>query len=166
MMRRLYLSRSQFTLILALTILLASFTGPVLAQEPTLDDVNSVAEKLNCPTCQSINLADCRTQTCVQWRGQIKDMLAEGHSEQQILDWYAIRYGDEVLQEPPRRGVGLYVWVLPIVGFLAGALWLAFILKKWSAAQPAAAPLEASSPGQANETDDYLQRVEQDLKNL
>ncbi len=147
---------------------LFAFAGAVaLAQEPTLDEVNDVAKELNCPTCQSLNLADCRTQTCDQWRTQIKDLLAGGMSKQEVLDWYISRYGEEVLQEPPTHGVGLYVWMLPVIGLVAGAGWLTFILKKWSAGRQAeaAAPVAVESPD-ADAEDDYLKQVEQDLKEL
>lgn len=166
------MKKQSIWLILSLMALFVLLAIPVLAQEPSFDEVNDVAGKMNCPTCQSLNLADCRTQTCQQWRDQIKDMLAEGMEQQEILDWYAERYGDEVLQEPPRRGVGLYVWVLPVIGFLLGAIWLIVILKKWSSANPVAVPAaNAPSPADGESTnaepdDDYLKKVEQDLKNL
>lgn len=138
--------------------------APAPAQSPTDDQVNSVAEQMNCPTCQSLNLADCRTQTCEQWRAQISDLLAEGYTEQEVLEMYALRYGDEVLQEPPRRGGGLLVWLLPALGVLGGSMWLGFVLKKWSAVKtPVAA--ETSAPAGV-ETDAYLKQVEQDLRNL
>jgi len=117
-------------LLVALATMLLAATSVALAQEPTLDDVNEVAKQMNCPTCQSLNLEDCRTQTCDQWRGQIRDLLASGMTKQEVLDWYISRYGEEVLQEPPTHGVGLYVWILPVIGLVAGAGWLAVILKK------------------------------------
>lgn len=156
-----------FTIFLAFTL----FAVPALAQDPQpdvdLDAVNVVARQMNCPTCQSLNLADCRTQTCNQWKEQIGDLLASGMSEEDVLDWYVTRYGTEVLQEPPKRGVGLYVWILPIIGFLVGAGWLAYILKKWSGNQPEAAVVEIdASTGAIDESDDYLRQVEQDLQDL
>ena len=128
----------------AIMVMLAAL--PVLAQDPSMDEVNHVARKLNCPTCQSLNLEDCRTQTCDQWRDQIKDLLAEGYTEQEVLDWFIARFGVEVLQEPPRQGHGLFAWLLPIVGLLAGVSWLAFVLRRWSAAKPAEAAAVTALP--------------------
>lgn len=165
-MKRTKLAATIFFVILIAALF--AWAGTVaLAQEPTLDEVNDVAKEMNCPTCQSLNLADCRTQTCDQWRTQIKDLLASGMSKQEVLDWYISRYGEEVLQEPPTHGVGLYVWILPVIGLVAGAGWLTFILKKWSAGRQAepAASAEIESPD-TDLADDYLQQVEQDLKEL
>jgi cytochrome c-type biogenesis protein CcmH len=91
---------------LALLALLAAL--PVLAQTPpSVDQVNAVAKKLSCPTCTGINVADCPTETCAQWRSQIGQMLAEGKSEPEILDYFSSRYGDQVLQAAgPGRGRG------------------------------------------------------------
>ena len=140
--------------------------GSVLAQSPTDDEVNAVAENLNCPTCQSLNLSDCSTQTCAQWKEQIRDLLAEGYSKEEVLDWYVVRYGEQVLQEPRRSGIGLYAWLLPILGFLVGIVWLAIILKKWSAKKQVSTAAPAVPELDGDSADDYLRRVEQDLKEL
>lgn len=166
--------------LLVIGLILVLLPGSVLAQEPSDDEVNAVAENLNCPTCQSLNLSDCNTQTCIQWKDQIRDLLADGYTQEEVLDWYVVRYGEQVLQEPPRRGIGLYVWLLPILGLLAGAIWLGVILKRWSTKKEAPAPrtlegiserassttVTTSPEVSENEADDYLRQVEQDLKNL
>ena len=155
--------------LLAIGLIFILLTGSVLAQEPTDDEVNAVAEHLNCPTCQSLNLSDCNTQTCVQWKEQIRDLLAEGYTQEEILDWYVVRYGAQVLQEPRRQGIGLYAWLLPVLGLLAGGVWLGVILRKWSAKKTM--PATGVAPSQApevekGETEDYLRRVEKELKDL
>jgi cytochrome c-type biogenesis protein CcmH len=143
---------------------------PVLAQEDTdFDRINNIAKDLNCPTCTGINLSDCRTLTCEQWREQIGELVDEGYSEQQVLDYFSTRYGDQVLLEPPRRGFSLLIWILPVVALLSGGIWLALLLRKWRQ-EPEGAPGEsgAASGGSKASTaapinDDYLSQVEQDL---
>lgn len=157
----------KFTLLL-MTLFLTLFVVPILAQEPSMDEVNRVARQLNCPTCQSLNLEDCRTQTCTQWRDNIKDLLAQGYTEQEVLDWHIARFGVEVLQEPPRAGAGLFAWLLPALGLLAGSAWLFFIVKRWSK-NTDPIPTEAGNSNvsdNADFDDEYLQRIEQDLKDL
>ena len=61
-------------LAVAYSLLPASYFQPTaFAQELDYDRINEIAEKMNCPTCTGINLADCRTQTCAQWKEQIQD---------------------------------------------------------------------------------------------
>jgi cytochrome c-type biogenesis protein CcmH len=162
---------SKFTAIIHLTckkqlascfLLLATcyllLTTPAYAQTPDSDRVNEIAKKLNCPTCSGLNLADCRTQTCAQWRDQIGELVTQGYTDQEIIDYFSTRYGDQVLQEPPRRGFSLALWVLPVLALLGGVIWVGFMLRRWSKPQPV-------SPAQpAPDTDDeYLRQVEQDL---
>jgi cytochrome c-type biogenesis protein CcmH len=163
---------------LAPLALLAAF--PALAQTPTVDEVNSVAKKLSCPTCTGINVADCPTETCAQWRSQIGQMLAEGKSEPEILDYFSSRYGDQVLQVPPTRGFFVWVWVLPVAVIVVGLAWLAYRMRGWAPAAAAPAPSEADEAapagvvgaasagavGAASADDKYLRRVQEDLEKL
>lgn len=131
-----------------------------LAQEPDYDRVNQIAKNMNCPTCVGVNLADCRTQTCEQWRGQIQDLLAQGYSDQEVLDYFANQYGTQVLLEPPKEGPTLLLWVLPVAALLIGGGWVIYILRRWKKPVPAAAAGPAAAPA----ADDYLKQVEKDLE--
>jgi cytochrome c-type biogenesis protein CcmH len=142
-----------------ITILFAS-AQVSLAQEPDYDRVNQIAKNMNCPTCVGVNLADCRTQTCEQWRGQIQDLIAQGYSDQEVLDYFANQYGVQVLLEPPKEGSTLILWVLPVAALLIGGGWLFYILRRWK--KPVqAAPVGAAA---ALPSDDYLKQVEKDLE--
>ena len=148
---------------LVISVLLA--VAPALAQQPTADEVNAVARKLSCPTCTGINVADCPTETCAQWRAKIGEMLAEGKSEQEILDYFAARYGDHVLQVPPTRGFFVWVWALPVVAIILGLAWLAYRMRGWSR-QQAPVPVASNGADEAAPDDEYLRRVQQDLEKL
>ena len=71
---------------------------------PTDDEVNQVAKKLYCPVCPNTPLDVCETKACQDWRAQIRDQLAAGWSEQDIIDYFVAQYGERVLAEPQRRG--------------------------------------------------------------
>jgi cytochrome c-type biogenesis protein CcmH len=147
-------------------ILLASYSLlPALAQEESdFDRINDIAKELNCPTCTGINLSDCRTLTCEQWREQIDELVDEGYSDQEVLDYFSTRYGDQVLQEPPQRGFTLLVWILPVVALIGGGTWLVITLRKWRRdPEPVAVSATPDAPTTPKTDDDYLSQVEQDL---
>jgi cytochrome c-type biogenesis protein CcmH/NrfF len=161
--------------------LLAAFMAlPVLAQGPSADEINQVAKKLSCPTCTGINVADCPTETCAQWRTKIGEMLAECKGEQEILDYFAARYGDHVLQVPPKRGFLVLVWLLPVIAILAGLAWLAYLMRGWARRSALVTPgypqdaetvKTSGSAADVGDTDllgedEYLRRVQQDLEKL
>jgi cytochrome c-type biogenesis protein CcmH len=148
--------------VVALCLLVAVFCLVPAARaqqgEPTDDEVNAVAKKLFCPVCENVPLDVCPTAACAQWRATIRQQLAEGWSEQQILDYFVQRYGERVLAEPSTRGLNVLVWVLPPLAVLAGAAFYVFYLRRMvapQAARPAAPPPAA---------DDYVARLERELE--
>lgn len=145
-------------IVLALGIL--ATVSLALAQEPSADDVNRVGKQLSCPTCTGINVADCPTETCAQWRAKIGDLLAEGKTDQEILDYFAARYGDHVLQVPPVRGFFVSVWVVPILALVVGLAVLAYLARGWSRHAALSQPATVADEPIA---DEYLRRVERDL---
>lgn len=93
----------------------------LFAQEPVTDDeVNEIAGKLFCPTCEAIPVDVCPTQVCADWRAEIRNQLSEGKSEAEILADFERRFGSGVLSTPPARGFGLFVYVVPILVAIGG----------------------------------------------
>jgi len=157
-------------IVILIAIGLVVFAGQALAQEPDYNRINDIAKDLNCPTCAGLNLADCRTQTCAQWRGQIGDLVQEGYSDQEVLDFFVARYGEQVLQAPPKHGLTLVLWVLPFIAILAAAGWLALAMRNWANSNKtlAAVSVTPASPSQpalesSDPADDYIRQVDRDL---
>jgi cytochrome c-type biogenesis protein CcmH len=144
-------------------VLAALFNQPALAQDPTPrdDEVNAIARQLYCPVCENTPLDVWPTEACRQWRALIRQMLAEGKSEQEIKQYFVDNYGARVLSEPPRTGLNWLVYILPPAIILAGAFMLFRALRAWT--RPGAASAEA---GSVNETppDEYMARLEEELK--
>lgn len=159
--------RGLFLLIIGLGFLFI-LAVPALAQEPDFDRINEISKKMNCPTCTGINLADCRTLTCEQWREQIGDLVAEGYTDQEVLDYFSTRFGTQVLQEPPRSGSTLILWVLPVLAIVLGVGLLGYTIRNWSRREAVAEKqpqIEVpGTPAAGHVPDAYLEQVEQDLE--
>ncbi len=156
-------------LILVLLMLLLSLFvfSTVAAQDgqpgsPTDNDVNRVAKQLYCPVCPNTPLDVCETKACEDWRAQIRDQLAEGWTDQQIIDYFVAQYGERVLAEPQRKGFTSLVWFLPLLVVLIG-LWIVYeVLKNWRKQKPvvaASAPLPQIS-------DEVLKRIEREIQEM
>jgi len=145
----------RFFLCLIACLLIVS---PAFAQTSPEDQMYNIAKKLNCPTCAGRNLADCPTDTCTQWKNEIIDQLKQGKSSEEIVDYFQARFGSTVLQEPPKEGFTLLMWLIPVVAFAAlGAV--AIIVVQRSSRRTAAAP----SPTPAN-NDPYTDELERQIK--
>src|SRR5512147_1336687 len=135
-------------LILFLLTLLASFfvVSVVYAQEggpgtPSDNDVNRVAKQLYCPVCPNNPLDVCETKACEDWRAQIRDQLAAGWTDQQIIDYFVAQHGERVLAEPQRKGFTSLVWFLPLIVMLVGVGIVYEILRNWRNQKPTSAPV-------------------------
>jgi cytochrome c-type biogenesis protein CcmH len=156
-------------LLIALTSVALAQSGtppaptPAAARQVTADDVNRIARQMYCPVCENEPLDACRTAACQQWRAQIGQMLSEGQTEQQIKDYFVARYGARVLAQPPAQGASLWLYVLPIAGLLVGVVIIVWVLRRLRA-RGAEAPAASASPESSG--DEYVDRVERDLKNF
>ncbi len=143
-------------LVTAASLLIAS---PVRAQspDPNSDDATyHLAKQLNCPTCSGRNLADCPTDTCTQWKNEIRAQLQSGKNSQEVLAYFQERFGPTVMQEPPKQGQLLIIWILPLVGFVAligGGVLLARRATQTKVATAKATALD----------DEYVARIEQEV---
>lgn len=96
-----------------------------LAEDPALEArVYAVAEELRCLVCQNETIAASQADLAVDLRKQIRQKLAAGQSERQILDFMTERYGDFVLYRPPLKATTVALWVGPfaLLGIAAAVL--------------------------------------------
>lgn len=154
-------------IILSMILLICLIPVSVSAQGsgPTDDDVNAVAKQLYCPVCENIPLDACGTQACEQWRGIIRDRLAEGWTEDQIKDYFVTQYGDRVLAEPPRRGFNWAVYLVPILLFVVGGYLFYRGFKQWRAPDQDRDRYrdERMPPLPDKPSDEDIRRVEEEL---
>jgi cytochrome c-type biogenesis protein CcmH len=154
--------------ILAITLILANlFYQTAVAQDgtPTDDEVNAIAHKLYCPVCESTPLDVCPTDACKDWRELIRTMLADGKTEDEILQHFVDQYGDKVLAQPPLTGLNWLIYLLPPAIILAGAVILFRALKQWTKPKTIP-PYGGDSGAEPSEvsSDEYVARLEEELK--
>jgi cytochrome c-type biogenesis protein CcmH len=125
------------------------------ANPSTLDPkVFEIARELRCPVCTAESVGDSSSSIAVEMRDIIQDQLNEGKSEKEILAFFQERYGDWILLNPPKRGVHLLVWLLPLIVVIVAVALLAMYLKRWT--KQAQAPVEASK--------EDLERVREEMQ--
>jgi len=147
-------------LVIVLITLVTLTTSPVHAQTPTLDDqVNRIAKTLYCPVCPNTPLDVCNTQACADWRNDIKRMLLEGKSEQEIRDYFVARYGFQVLGAPPAEGFNWLAYLLPVLGLILGVVVAWFSVRAWLTHRASPTPVDA-----ATLPPEYVERLEKELK--
>ena len=101
-------------------ILLALFVAaPVLATSVTEDPLErqmlDIAKDLRCAVCQNQPISESNADLARDMRQIVREQIQAGKSREEILNYFVERYGDYVLLNPPKRGPGVVVWLVPIV---------------------------------------------------
>jgi cytochrome c-type biogenesis protein CcmH/NrfF len=78
---------------------------------------------------------------------EIDGLLAQGKTDQQIIDSFVAQYGPVIYAEPPKSGFSLVAWVMPTVYLVLGALVVIFVISRWLQ-RPSTEPTSGSSPRQ------------------
>jgi cytochrome c-type biogenesis protein CcmH len=110
---------------------------------PELDArTGQVAALLRCPVCQGLSVADSPSTAAQNMRHQIRDLLAAGYDDQQVMAYFESSYGEFVRLQPPLRGINWLLWIAPALALLGGGFVLARVTRRRAAAgaAPAAAP--------------------------
>lgn len=140
---------------LFLVLLMAGAATPVPLEEQARD----LERLLIAPCCWRQPVADHFSAEADQMRGEIRALLGEGKTQEEILDFYVAQYGQAILAKPPYRGFNLLAYVLPgcFLLVLGGGLgWIAVKSRR----RPTA-PLEKAVPPSG-----YALQLEQALKEL
>lgn len=109
-----------YTVFLLLMIVSCYALSAVEVKEFSSDQLRDrfqvLVNELRCPKCQNQNLADSNSPIASDLRKEIFRMLEEGQSDQEIIDFLVVRYGEFVMYRPPVKKTTLVLWLAP--GFL------------------------------------------------
>ena len=93
-----------------------------LFDPPSTEEVETrtyeLGKILRCPVCQGLSVADSQSDAAVAMKNRIKELVAMGYSDDQIIDYFIGRYGEFVLLEP--KAEHWFVWWMPLIGLGAG----------------------------------------------
>lgn len=80
----------------------------------------SLEQRLACPLCQGQSLAESDSQVAEDLKVILREKIDEGLADDQIFDFFATRYGEHIVLEPPLLGWGLALWLVPLVALGVG----------------------------------------------
>jgi cytochrome c-type biogenesis protein CcmH len=116
------------SLLLALPLVALAQNETVVARglDTVLEQrVKRLTEELRCLVCQNQTIADSQAQLAIDLKQQVREQLAQGASDPQVIDYMVQRFGDFVLYRPPLKGPTGPLWFGPLAMLLAGlaVLW-------------------------------------------
>ena len=113
--------------------------GPPLSGAALDARTEEVGGLLRCPVCQGLSVADSLATMATNMKGRVRELLAEGYDEEQVLAYFERSYGEFVRLDPPRRGINWLVWLAPPLALLGG---LAVVRQAMRRRPAAAAPVD------------------------
>ena len=124
-------------------------------------DLESRAKKLEnmlmSPCCMTNTVATHESGTSQQMQQEIREMLAAGKSEREILDFYVARYGAQVLSMPEARGFNLLPYLFPVLFLAVGSIFLLVVFRQWRR-RPSAGPAREEQVAVAGPWADRLKK--------
>lgn len=77
-------------------------------------------KELRCPKCQNQDIADSNAELAKDLREKTYQMLQEGSSKEEVVDYMVARYGNFILYKPPFMASTLILWAGPVLVLLIG----------------------------------------------
>lgn len=88
------------------------------AQQET--DYRTLIKELRCPQCQNNNIADSHATIADDMRMKTLELLKQGKSKDDVVEYMVERYGNFVTYDPPITPATVLLWALPILLILLG----------------------------------------------
>lgn len=91
----------------------------------------AVEERLIAPCCWRAPLSQHYSGTAERMKEDLRQMLAEGKSQEEILGYYTTMYGERILSSPPNVGFNRMAYLFTPLMFLVGAGIIFITLRRW-----------------------------------
>jgi cytochrome c-type biogenesis protein CcmH len=126
--------------LLAALLLLLTFAGSAIAVEPDemLKDpaqearAEAIGRQLRCPVCKTESIEESDADFTKDLRKVVREQIAAGKSDKQVLDFMHDRYGDFILLRPPFKPTTWALWLAPPVLLVLGGIFAFFMTRRRS----------------------------------
>ena len=122
---------------------------PLAKDEATEKRLIAISSELRCLVCQNESLAGSHAELASDLRREIRTLISDGKSDDEIMEFMVSRYGDFVRYRPPLKGTTLLLWFGPGLLFVVGLTALVRYLRRRDQAIEDA-PLSAAERRQAD----------------
>lgn len=91
-----------------------------------------LSRELRCLVCRSETIADSNATLASDLRRQLRELMAAGKSDEQIMQYMTDRYGDYVLYKPPLAARTWLLWAAPVLFVLGGGIAAVIVIRRKS----------------------------------
>ena len=119
-----------------LTLLLLSSASLAIDTEEAFEDpemqarYEKIIDEVRCLKCQNQTIKDSNAFLAGDLRREIRRMITDGMTDEQIFDFLVDRYGEFALYRPRASGKTLILWLAPALLLIGGAFVLLQIVRR------------------------------------
>jgi len=125
-----------FICVFSLNGAIANEAAPLADDPVTEQRLINISEEMRCLVCQNESLAGSRSDLANDLRREIRTLIKEGKSDDQIRNFMVERYGDFVLYRPPVKPITWLLWIGPFVILVIGIVGLLTYLRRRNSRVP------------------------------
>lgn len=97
----------------------------------------AIGAQLRCLVCQNESIEDSSAGLARDLRRVVREHVAKGEDNQQVMDWMVSRYGNFIRLKPAFSAGTLLLWAMPVLALLVGVgTAFAFYRRRATAAPP------------------------------
>ncbi len=116
---------------------------PIEMSDPALQErYRNLSHELRCMQCQNQSIADSPVGLAGDLRREVRQLLEEGKTDQEIRQHMRDRYGDFILFRPEFSPRNAWLWITPILLLLTGLFVALRIIRQ----RVTLAPADRSDP--------------------
>ena len=110
--------------------------------DPVLEErARDLSRELRCVVCQNQSIDDSNAGMARDLRLLVRERVAAGDSDDEVLAYVTERYGDFVRLRPPVAGYTLALWGAPLALLMVGGAVVAVVLARRAGRRPPPDPL-------------------------
>jgi len=158
------LSRARLTALLLAALIGAGSFASIASAAPARTSLPEIEDEVMCPICGTL-LSLSHAPAAERERVFIRRLIAQGKTKEEIKDALVAEYGGQVLAMPENRGIDVWAYLVPAVGFGLAAAGVAWTVVRWRRRRSGDGPPgpgEGGGPGDGV-TDRDAERLDRDM---
>lgn len=78
--------------------------------------------ELRCVVCEGQSVGDSDATLAAQMRAHVRELVAQGKTREEVLNYFRDRYGEQILMTPPVEGRTALLWLAPLLLLALGGM--------------------------------------------
>jgi cytochrome c-type biogenesis protein CcmH len=156
-------SSTQLTIALSLALTVTPALAVASDPQSLEREAKQIEAMLIAPCCWTQQVSLHRSPESVEIKANIRRLLADGKTRQQILDAYVAQHGARILVVPPARGFNVALYVAPWLFLACGVGLVVFVMKRLRSPGADALPAERAA---VPESETESERIDEELRML